>query len=744
MNRARRQLLANWLWLALALCASGAVFATLKRPSSAETLVRSQHLLTAFQLDDVTRVSVEKDGKRFVVGRQVVKQGAEPRADEGDSERWQWIEPFQGTAEEAAVDELLRTVEFATWLRQLEPGDVDRTQLGFDSPSVVIGVEMGEIHYRIRLGAEAPSPSGSRYLEINGDGVPQKGVYVVSESTAHDLDVDPGDLQIRQLIPYAGSALVGIRARIKDQDVRLKRRDRSAFQFEGAFGGARVGREAMDRILLGFARSDLEPFVPLERAQALQNAAAEHGTNLLRLTLQPRMASAGDAELVLGAPCPDDAKKVLAVRSTPRPSAGCVAPSTLLELFARPTALVDRAAFQVRLDEVERIVVREGERSLELVRVGDGFALRAPVEGDVEREAGEQRVREMITLRGDVTDAKDAGTLLPSFATVTITKASAEPEGEEEVVELSRTSEGAVYAKRRADNVLLRLAPSALSAFAVDTLLLRSRTLWDVPAADVKRVEWSIAGEHWSLNQNNPNEFELQAAAGDAKTAATRYVADASLALQLLEELRRPVVQKWVAEDTDDRFGFGRALSSVTVTTSDAVHELTIGDAVQQGAYAREQGKSGVFVLAAPFLQSLRTLLIDRSGFALDREHCVRFTLDAHGQSTTLRRIGDEFEQEAGDRELSRADSSELVEALTLVRPEAAIATQSHAEHGFDKPLLRVRFESDGDAPDRGQGFSVGGRGFLDNLAVYYARKTADGPVYAIAAQQIDALLSHL
>jgi hypothetical protein len=55
-------------------------------------------------------------------------------------------------------------------------------QFGLDDPMLVIHVDMGNMRYRLRLGVEAPSPKGAHYLEIAGEGTPNKAVVLVSKS----------------------------------------------------------------------------------------------------------------------------------------------------------------------------------------------------------------------------------------------------------------------------------------------------------------------------------------------------------------------------------------------------------------------------------------------------------------------------------------------------------------------------------------------------------------------------------
>jgi Domain of unknown function (DUF4340) len=750
LTHRRRQLVTNVFWVVLALVATTLVALTSKTPTSAEQLARSHHLLSVFRPEDVSRVTLEKAGQRYVMGRTAAAgqaPEAEPRA------RWQWLEPFQGDAEETAVDQLLRSVEFATWLRQLPDADVDRAALGLDSPSCVVSVDMGEVRWRVRVANAVPGGNGARYVEVTGEGTPNKGVFVVSESTAKDLDPNPEDLRIRQLIPYSGAALQRISALRGEQRVELVRSGRQEFRFEGAWAGARVGREALDRVLLAFARTDMQHFVPDDQAQATQAAAQ---SQVLQLRLVPREATAATAVVFIGGDCPMDSKLVLARRSEPRPTAGCIAKTDLASAFDAPQALVDRALFQTRLDETERVTIVAGERRLELVRAGDAFEMRSPAQGAVEKDAGEQRVSQIVSARGvvepvgDVTTGLERFGLAPPAATVTIEEASAEPDGERESIELGTpvTMNGtdarvSYYARRASDGLVLRIGAGTREAFSVDALLLRARQLWELTSAEVREVKVEVAGRRSRLTQVAAGGFALEVT--DGTTAApVQYAADASLAVEWLEAVRQLRAVRWVSEIDDGRFGFDRPRLSFWVTDSAVSRQVIVGAVAPQGYFAKLANADGVFVLARNVVATLETLILDRSVFMLDPERLGELTVRHSGREFTWHRLGRELEQEPGDLELPPAAVEALVEALSLVRPEAAITLDGpRAAHGLAEPLLEVRFSSE-DVAVPVRRWSVGARGIHQNQAVYYARLQGQSAVYVIAAPLIDAIVNQL
>src|SRR5690606_32493063 len=104
------------------------------------------------------------------------------------------------------------------------------------------------------------------------------------------------------------------------------------------------------------SRTQAQRFIERDAALAAQTAA---GDQLLRLELVPSAESAERATIVIGGKCPSADELVVAIRQHPRPSAACIADSSLAEMFERPEWLADHSLFAARLDEVERVSITD-------------------------------------------------------------------------------------------------------------------------------------------------------------------------------------------------------------------------------------------------------------------------------------------------------------------------------------------------------------------------------------------------
>jgi hypothetical protein len=197
-----RRVVTSWLLLALAAVAVVLVLVTRRSVTSSEVGAREHSLLKVFREDEITRIEIEGHGQGFAVER-----GEAPR----DASEFHLVKPVSERAKREAVDELLRTLRYASYLRQVDEESLDRTALGLESPRWVLHLWQGDTHYRLRLGQQAPQPSHSHYLEVTGENVSAKGVFVVREGLVQELTLDLADFRSHTLAPIGKGALSELR-----------------------------------------------------------------------------------------------------------------------------------------------------------------------------------------------------------------------------------------------------------------------------------------------------------------------------------------------------------------------------------------------------------------------------------------------------------------------------------------------------------------------------------------------------
>lgn len=734
--------------LLLATVAVVLVIVTSRSVTTGEVESRADHLLVAFRAGELTRVVLEQGTGRVVLEREPPVAPSDAAADSfpGDPDElatpsptgvtpgdWRLREPALGELDPVAVEALVDALERAVLVRRLDPEAGDRSRFGLDAPRAVVSLEMGPLRYRILLGGEAAAPAGAAYVEIGGVGVPGRGVGVVRSETVAALKTTLDELRVARLLPYAASELERVELRHADAELELVRRDGRWYLV--LTEGSRLADPALADLLLAQLVS-LEAEVPVALEGIRARSSAEQ---LTRVQLSPT-GGRPTVRLELGGDCPVG-EGMVAVRVEPEPRAGCVQRATrsILELpFDRWES---RRLFGLGPDAVETLRIERGSERLELVRSGTGYRLREPRSVPIDTEAGNRRLLALLEARGERIPTPDVAQLglEPPVATVTLTSAAAtEADVRTEVVEVGLAdAEGRAHVRRRLDQVVLRVDRQVVRALLPDATLLRPRALFDDPPAAVRRVESEGAVEQ-TLLQSRSGAFELARPDG--------YAVDAGLASDLVETLARLEAERWVADRDDGSFGLAPPAQRLRFTVEVAPgrlleRELMLGHRTAGGVYAAVAGEPGVFVLARGDAVRCQRLLLDRTLWPPESASVLGVEVETVTARLVLARLGEGFEQIAGDPRLPTASLQRLGEALRDLRAEAALRLgPARPEEGFAQPQLVLRLRlAGGEASSRTIRF--GAADSREGLSVVLARVDGLEATFAVPRSQVAAIL---
>jgi hypothetical protein len=732
MNARARSQAGNAILVGVALALVVLVLGTRTAATTAEQEYRFQNLLRAFREDDITRVRFERKEDPFTLKRTGVR-------DDGAAS-WQLTEPVKEDAESFGVRKVLDILDLAAEVRRIKPEEVDRKAFGLDDPSLVVHVDMGDIKYRLRLGGEAASPEGSRYMEIAGESAPGLGVAIVSRSTVAEFQLSASELRERYVMPYLSVVLDRITLTGEGGERKLRRGTwTDGFRFDGMLGDARVNRAALNRVLLQFARTKAARFIDAGVAEKAVMAGPR-----VEVTMIPTKASQPRGAVTVGGTCPGNDTEVVALRTAPDRLAACVPKSVLSGLTTPVDALVDRTLFWMRIDEVEAFGVSRGEEKLEVVRKEAGFVLRAPREGELEGDAGNMRLEALLRATGTITPSPDRAKLgLSPAAGRAVVKSAAADDSRvvEEAINLGTVQpDGKVYVERVDDGVVLELERDAARAVSPDASLLKSRSLLDIGLIDVTGVEVDGA-----IKQ----VISRSSTAGFTYVTPSGFTADASLALDLFDTLRTLSAERWVSERDDGSFGFERSPLTARLRSSNASgtleHVLHVGNPAGSGYYAKLDSTPGVFVLSRRNYETLTTLAFDRGVFLMDPQSTARVTLQAADRKIVLDKLGDEFvEANPGETPRSPEAIRRIVDALTTLRAEAALEVGApRPEFGMDRPVLTVTIDPEPGHEERPRRVTwrAGAGDSWRGMSVHYARVDGVSATYAVARSGIRAIL---
>jgi len=450
----------------------------------------------------------------------------------------------------------------------------------------------------------------------------------------------------------------------------------------------------------------------------------------------------------VGGVCPKSENEVVALRREPEKIAACAPKSVMPGLSTTIDELVDRQLFTLRTDEVEGFVSVEGDKRLELDRKEKGFVMRAPQQGSIELEPGNQRIQSMVSARGELLPGakpKDLGLDPPRGSVLLKSTAALESRVIEEFVSIGNTAgDGRVNVQRKQDGAVLLIDAASSRSLLPDATLMRNRTILDFSPNDLRTIEIKTPRTTQKLVRSLSGSFTLEAPKG--------FDADSGLASDLIEVLRSLAAERWAADRDDGSFGLQKpsAQLSVVVEKHDSPRTervVSIGTPTGSGAFASVQGEAGVFVMPRAALEAMDTLLIDRSSFVLGDNEARRISITAEKTKIELVKQGNRLVSGEGSPELGEAQIQRILEALGSMRPEAAIEVgPPKAEYGFAKPQLLVRIEREPGLGERSKPltYRIGAGDSWRRLSVHYARIEGLDATFVITRNKVRELLDDL
>ncbi len=263
--------------------------------------------------------------------------------------------------------------------------------------------------HTVTVGAEAPTPAGARYVQVDGG-----PIVVVTADVAADLTPSPALLRDRRLLPVGLPALARLEVTERGRTTLYETRD--GRMYVGSAPVARVTSDALRGI-----------FADLLADQPLPSNVEDPPINQ-RISVRILDDKGAEAATLLlgreGAACPEHDAIASVVRSGKR-TVACVSGEIYRVFESAYEARVDDKLAPVRSDEVHTIRIRqggEGATFVHVARVGAGwsdFSSGAAVALPADQVALIQRwLAAVLTVAGTPTlDRRDHG---PSAISVSL------------------------------------------------------------------------------------------------------------------------------------------------------------------------------------------------------------------------------------------------------------------------------------------------------------------------------------
>jgi hypothetical protein len=718
--------LTSGMWLsaglaALACASTILVISTRDVTSTGESAGREQNLFPAFQREAVTRLEIVENGQKLLLERDAAANG---------SAQFKLVEPVKELADPATVDKLLSALGGARALRPVEPGPAPAT-LGLEKPGLRVALRTSKQSYQLALGGKAPTPEGARYVQVNIDQEPAR-LLVIARSTVEDLAAELDSFRLHSLVGVNEADVTRVVINTQKSQVELKRTTGTNFLIAADQKQVLANRETLKALFFQLSRLTASKFLSETEAEAALGAGRAH----LDLELKDPKNS---VRFDVGGSCPGDPSHLVVVRRAPDVQRACAPRELEATLALSPSDFVDGRAFSLHADEVEELAISGGKSKFSLVRKGSGFLLRTDVDTQVELEAGNQRISELLEAEGERVTSAPASLsefgLEPARSSVTLRSSAArDADVVQQVVRVGkRDTDGSLLVYREQDGVVLRIARELARGFDVDSTLLYARKLTEFGLSSFisariqsKQGRTVLRRENDGLRLDEPKGFE----------------ADGVLSADLIQALGALTAERFVADRDDGTFGLQRAALRVQFAFKNGEgakveHDLRFGDETSLGVFATLRDDGPVFVLPRAVRETCQLSLLNRAVFPTSGDAFTSIALEARGRTVQLTRQGERMlVSKAGSFPQERVP--ELLEAFGNLRAEAALHSgPALPNEGFSSPFLSVRLTPRQGVP---QTLSFGAGDSWRSTSVFYMRVSDVDATFVIAQSKVRAL----
>jgi len=652
---------------------------------------RKLQLFEAWRPDDIASLVVEGPG-----GRVEVSQATDPNGEhtftlkEGEKNL---------SADEQEVEDFFLTLEYAGFERRVE--GLDRKTLGLDAPHLVVTVTMGQLHYVLRVGAEAPSPKGARYAEVEG-GTRPKATYVLKSELVKALDDEPRSLRSKQLSPYVSSDVA-----------RYELAGATAWKLERAGSGGRATVDlTVDSVETGRQRAGFRTVdawtTALTRLEA-QNFVDDSGASkpIASLTIVPRDPKKPKAVLEFLGPCDGG---TLVRRTEPDVFAACVDAHVAETVRVPPSRFVDDFVLGLPETDVTEVKWQSGETVVDIARRGEGWHLRKPDDSQIDAAVGNAIVERLARAEGvresaaDASDLKKLGLADPraTVRVVGLPDRAAGPDAPEHIEELEvgDSQDGIVFVRRKLDGVVLKVSAEVASALLPAPSALRSTQLQDLPQKHVRALALDCDGKRQAMSRDSKGVWTR------TEPKDTDLRADMSAANELTEALRTLSAIRWDAEKPEPRHGLEKPWCTLRLVVAEPDAngntapddpkekrrsiEIALGAETEGGYFARRDAAGAVFVAPRPIAAMSREWLLDRAALLMEPNDVDHVTVTVKDRQLDLRRRGDAWTLARGAK-ANDTRASAVGKALEALLAEGVSTLGKPAtSEGFDEPRARI------------------------------------------------------
>lgn len=653
-------------------------------PSTGEMRQRQGRIFTQFDMQKVSRISIEGAGHELVLGRQ-----------EGE-DLWRIEHPVQAEADGALVDGLLSDLEFMEPTRKVEDATAaQRKSFGLVDPSLTVEVGQEGGALKFVLGSEAEA--GGYYLAVDGD----DDVYVVDPYSVETLQREPGEFREKRLLGMTAGDVQGVRVTYTDGTTATLENTHGAWTLT-------VGDEAPQKASQSAAEKLARALSTIKALEFLEDGVRADEMGKKGFASAPpsvhfTMEDGTSGKLVFGTDCETGADEAT-VRALLEPGGTlvCVGRAARDTIMTPLSKLRLTSPAEVDAFEVQTIEARRGDELLSRVERDDqeGWRITAPTEKRAESVAVEAFLSTLGSSRSSTfedlpADLSTVG-LDPATATeITILDVAGDVMAH---FWLANRPDGTITFRREGESMYGVLEPDPVLSDAGQVWALLERQV--VQRDYFSAVRFELQGLVSHVLEKSEGAWHFVSPEGlEADAADVRDTVETACALEAMSFLGEASPAVLQANGlTDPEWTVQVFFETESDPGSEDVVRILLGTKTDQGRAALVEGTDAVMLLSDQVAQRLTRPLADRNLAPRLGELTSMGVSGARGQATFTvdsMKVGKLMQGDQGAYEISEVQT--LLDALGSLRMETVVGYgQPPAGSGLGTPVLTVTLQSAG------------------------------------------------
>ena len=365
---------------------------------------------------------------------------------------WQLVAPVEAAADSSASNSLAETIATLESERVISEGEANLADFGLDTPKLELDVlvkdaEDVETSTTLHIGDE--TPTGSNLYARLADG---EKIFVIASSKEYSLNKKAWDLRDKSLFRFERDDVEKVILKQPDQEIVLAKAGEDSWNIvEPTFSRA-------DRYKAGGLVSKLETAKMEEIVSESAEQLSEYGLGTPSYEVEIQLEGGLTETLLVG----EKKDSRYYARNPDRPMVYLIGSSLVDDIKKDQSEYISKRLFEFATYQVNKLQISSPEGPDRIVEKSkqddkDVWKETAPEERDLDRTQVEDLLYKLNGSNAEETLTDGPGLSSPDY---TITVWSKDTEKVEEVA-VATPEGGAVYARRKGDELVLKLSQSS-------------------------------------------------------------------------------------------------------------------------------------------------------------------------------------------------------------------------------------------------------------------------------------------